>query len=112
MPTRVIQPARLVFSGLARHPMKDTLRLQLDRLGLRLAELDASLTDNAVAADIKRFRALSKEQADVAEVVGLYRRYLQREEDLEVGDALFARAIEHFGLGEEDVEKLYTAIRA
>ena len=37
---------------------------------------------------------------------------LQREEDLEVGDALFARAIEHFGLGEEDVEKLYTAIRA
>jgi peptide chain release factor 1 len=68
--------------------MKDTLRQQLDRLGLRLAELDASLTDNAVAADIKRFRALSKEQADVAEVVGLYRRYLQREEDLDVAQGL------------------------
>jgi peptide chain release factor 1 len=68
--------------------MKDTLRQQLERLGLRLAELDASLTDNAVAADIKRFRALSKEQADVAEVVGLYRRYLQREEDLDVAQGL------------------------
>ena len=68
--------------------MKDTLRHQLDRLGLRLAELDASLADNAVASDIKRFRALSKEQADVAEVVGLYRRYLQREEDLDVAQGL------------------------
>jgi peptide chain release factor 1 len=68
--------------------MKDTVRQQLERLGLRLAELDASLTDGAVAADIKRFRALSKEQADVAEVVGLYRRYLQREEDLDVAQGL------------------------
>ena len=68
--------------------MIDTLRHQLDRLGLRLAELDASLADNAVASDIKRFRALSKEQADVAEVVGLYRRYLQREEDLDVAQGL------------------------
>ena len=68
--------------------MKPTLRHQLDRLGLRLAELDASLADNAVASDIKRFRALSKEQADVAEVVGLYRRYLQREEDLDVAQGL------------------------
>jgi len=68
--------------------MKDTVRQQLERLGLRLAELDASLTDGAVVSDIKRFRALSKEQADVAEVVGLYRRYLQREEDLEVAQGL------------------------
>ena len=68
--------------------MKDTLRYQLDRLGLRLAELDASLADNTVASDIQRFRALSKEQADVAEVVGLYRRYLQREEDLDVAQGL------------------------
>ena len=68
--------------------MKPTLRHQLDRLGLRLAELDASLADNTVASDIQRFRALSKEQADVAEVVGLYRRYLQREEDLDVAQGL------------------------
>jgi peptide chain release factor 1 len=68
--------------------MKDTVRQQLERLGLRLAELDASLTDGAVVSDIKRFRALSKEQADVAEVVELYRRYLQREEDLDVAQGL------------------------
>ena len=59
-------------------------------VGLRLAELDASLTDSAVVSDIKRFRALSKEQADVAEVVGLYRRYLQREADLTTAQELAA----------------------
>jgi peptide chain release factor 1 len=41
-----------------------------------------------VASDLQRFRAVSKEQADVAEVVGLYRRYLQREEDLDVAQGL------------------------
>ncbi len=118
MPTRVIQPARLVFSGLARHPMKDTLRQQLDRLGLRLAELDASLTDNAVAADIKRFRALSKEQADVAEVVGLYRRYLQREEDLDVAQGLLEdpdlaeMAREEIAQAQADMVQLQTELQA
>ena len=68
--------------------MKDSVRQQLERLVLRLAELDASLTEGAVVSDIKRFRALSKEQADVAEVVGLYRCYLQREEDLDVAQGL------------------------
>ena len=68
--------------------MKDALRQQLDRLTMRLAELDASLADGRVASDPKRLRTLSKEQADVAEVVGLYRRYLQREEDLDVAQGL------------------------
>jgi peptide chain release factor 1 len=98
--------------------MKDTLRLQLDRLGLRLAELDASLTDNAVAADIKRFRALSKEQADVAEVVGLYRRYLQREEDLDVAQGLLEdpdlaeMAREEIAQAQADMVQLQTELQA
>ena len=70
--------------------MKDTVRQQLQRLGLRLAELDASLTDGAVVSDIKRFRALSKEQADVAEVVELYRRHLQREADMATAQEMAA----------------------
>jgi peptide chain release factor 1 len=98
--------------------MKDTLRQQLDRLGLRLAELDASLTDNAVAADIKRFRALSKEQADVAEVVGLYRRYLQREEDLDVAQGLLEdpdlaeMAREEIAQAQADMVQLQTELQA
>jgi peptide chain release factor 1 len=62
--------------------MKASLRQQLDRLAMRLAELDASLADPATSADIKRYRALAKEQAEAAELVGLYRRYEQRERDL------------------------------
>ena len=68
--------------------MKDSLRQQLERLAMRLAELDASLADGAVAADMKRWRALSREQAEVAAVVALYRRYCQREEDLDVAQGL------------------------
>jgi peptide chain release factor 1 len=98
--------------------MKDTLRHQLDRLGLRLAELDASLADNAVASDIKRFRALSKEQADVAEVVGLYRRYLQREEDLDVAQGLLEEpdmaemAREEISQAEADMAQLQAELQA
>ena len=98
--------------------MKDTLRHQLDRLGLRLAELDASLADNAVASDIKRFRTLSKEQADVAEVVGLYRRYLQREEDLDVAQGLLEEpdmaemAREEISQAEADMAQLQADLQA
>jgi peptide chain release factor 1 len=98
--------------------MKQTLRHQLDRLGLRLAELDASLADTAVASDIKRFRALSKEQADVAEVVGLYWRYLQREEDLDVAQGLLEEpdmaemAREEISQAEADMAQLQAELQA
>ena len=72
--------------------MKDSLRQQLDRLAMRLTELDASLADGAVAADMKRWRALSREQAEVAAVVALYHRHCQREADLEGARALLAEA--------------------
>jgi peptide chain release factor 1 len=62
--------------------MKDTLRQQLERLAMRLTELDASLADPATSADIKRYRALAKEQAEAAALVALLRRYEQRERDL------------------------------
>ncbi|MDE2453775.1 MAG: peptide chain release factor 1 [Burkholderiales bacterium] len=62
--------------------MNDSLRQQFERLAMRLAELDASLADPAVAADMKRWRVLSREQAEAADVVDRYRRYQQRETDL------------------------------
>jgi peptide chain release factor 1 len=61
--------------------MSPSLRQQLDRLGHRLAELDASLAEPDVVRDIQRWRALAREQADAARLVGLYRRYVQREDD-------------------------------
>ena len=61
--------------------MKDAMRVQLQRLEMRLSELDASLSDPNLAADMQRFRALAREQSEAAEVVGLFRRFEQRERD-------------------------------
>ncbi|HEY8879497.1 MAG TPA: peptide chain release factor 1 [Roseateles sp.] len=62
--------------------MKDSLRQQFERLGFRLAELDALLADGSIASDMKRYRALTKEQAEVSGLVERYRRYQQHEADL------------------------------
>jgi peptide chain release factor 1 len=62
--------------------MKDSLRQQFDRLGYRLAELDTILVDGSAASDMKRYRALTKEQAEVSGLVERYRRYQQHEADL------------------------------
>ncbi len=62
--------------------MNPTLRDQFERLALRLAELDATLADPQVSADIQRWRTLSREQSEAADIVGRWRRYQQRESDL------------------------------
>ena len=62
--------------------MKDTLREQFERLALRLNELDATLADPTVASDMKRYRALSREHAEVSGLVERFRRFVQRERDL------------------------------
>jgi peptide chain release factor 1 len=62
--------------------MNPSLRDQFERLALRLAELDATLSDPAVASDIKRWRSLSREQAEANGIVQRYRQYQQREADL------------------------------
>ncbi|MCA0177573.1 MAG: peptide chain release factor 1 [Proteobacteria bacterium] len=72
--------------------MTPALRQQLDRLTLRLAELDALLADPAVMQDMARFRQLAREQADCAMVVGLWRRVLQREADAASAHELLADA--------------------
>ncbi|MEK8031963.1 peptide chain release factor 1 [Ideonella sp. DXS29W] len=70
--------------------MKDSLRQQLQRLQMRLAELDANLADPQVTADMARYRTLAREQSEAAEVVGLFRRYEQRESDLAAAQELLA----------------------
>ncbi|KQY89003.1 MULTISPECIES: peptide chain release factor 1 [Roseateles] len=62
--------------------MKDSLRQQFERLAFRLAELDALLADGSAAADMKRYRALTREQSEVAGLVERYRRYQRHEADL------------------------------
>jgi peptide chain release factor 1 len=62
--------------------MKDTLRQQFERLAMRLAELDATLSDPTIASDMNRFRSLTREHAEVESLVRRFRHYEQRERDL------------------------------
>ncbi|MDP1899389.1 MAG: peptide chain release factor 1 [Rubrivivax sp.] len=98
--------------------MNPTLREQFDRLALRLAELDATLADPAASADIKRWRALSREQAEVDGIVNRYRRYLQREADLASARELQAdpemagMAQEEIAAASADMERLHAELQA
>ena len=62
--------------------MKDTLRQQLERLALRVQELDALLADPQLSADRVRYRSVAREQSRAASAVALYRTLQQREHDL------------------------------
>jgi peptide chain release factor 1 len=97
--------------------MTPTLRDNFERLALRLAELDATLSDPAVARDIQRWRGLSREQSDVAGVVDRYRRYQQRERDLAAArdmqsDAEMAdMAREEIAAAQADMDRLFTELQ-
>ena len=97
--------------------MNSSLREQFERLALRLNELDASLADPQLLADIARWRSLSREQAEAAWVVQQFRRYQQRERDLQSGRELLddpemaEMAAEEVAAAEADLERLHTELQ-
>lgn len=97
--------------------MKDTLRQQLERLSMRLAELDANLSDTAVVSDMTRYRAISREQAEVSEVVSLFKTYCQREADLSSAQDLCddpelgEMAQEEVAQAQTDLERLLASLQ-
>ncbi|WP_128000462.1 peptide chain release factor 1 [Piscinibacter defluvii] len=92
--------------------MKESLRQQFERLGMRLAELDATLADPRVASDMKRFRELTREHAEVGSLVERFRRFRQREDDLAGAREMLAdpelaeMAREEVGAAEADIAAL------
>ena len=98
--------------------MNPTLREQFERLGLRLAELDANLSDPQVLANIDRYRSLSREQAEVAQVMQQFRQYQQRERDLEAGREMLADpemaelASEEIAAAQADLQRLHAQLQA
>src|ERR1700744_956446 len=102
--------------------MKDSLRQQFERLGMRLQERDARLADPASTNDMNKFRELSREQAEAAEIVELYRRFTQREADrataqemLDAGDDgadMAAMAHEEIAACDADLATLEAALQA
>ena len=101
--------------------MTPALREQFERLALRLAELDATLSDPTVAADAKRWRALSREQSEVGGIVGRFRRYEQREADRAAAQEMQAQeadremaemAAEEIAAATADMDRLHAELQA
>jgi peptide chain release factor 1 len=63
--------------------MKDSIRNKLDNLKDRFDELEALLSDAEIIADQNRFRDLSKEYAEIEEVVKSYNHFQQICDELE-----------------------------
>ena len=98
--------------------MKDSLRHQFERLAMRLGELDATLADATIASDMKRFRELTREHAEVCGVVDRFRRFEQRERDGAsaremLNDADMAEmAREEVAAAQADMERLHAELQA
>jgi peptide chain release factor 1 len=98
--------------------MKESFRQQFERLALRLAELDATLSDPRIAADMKRFRELTREHAEASSLVERFRRYEQRERDLAAAQEMLAdpemaaMAQEEIGSARDDMERLHGELQA
>jgi len=97
--------------------MKDSLRQQFERLTFRLNELDNTLADGSIAADMKRYRALTKEQSEVSGLVSRYQNYLQRERDLLAAQDMLAdaelaeMAKEEISSAEADLSRLHEELQ-
>ena len=93
--------------------MKDSLRQQLERLGLRLGELDALLADPGVASDMNRYRELGREHAEASELVDLFLRFRQRESDLTAAAEMLAESsadADMAGMAKEEMQAATTDI--
>ncbi len=70
--------------------MNPALQDRLERLALRLEELDRLLADERATADLAQYRKLSQEHAEIAPVVAAYRAWLQARDDLATAEAMQA----------------------
>src|SRR4029450_581170 len=88
--------------------MKPFLRQQLERYPVRLQELDFFLQQPDVAQDMERYRALTREHAEVSEVAGLFERFRQ----LESGQAQAREMLEDPEMADMAGEEINAIARA
>ena len=102
--------------------MKPALRQQLQRLAMRLTELDAHLADPTLSQDINRYRTVAREQAEAAALVQHLSDYERREADLAAAQDMLAQpgqdaemaemAHEEITAAQADLARLLTALQA
>ncbi len=94
--------------------MKDSIHNKLDNLKDRFAELEALLSDAEIIVDQNRFRDLSKEYAEIEEVVKGYEHFQQVADDLaqakemqkDADSDIREMADEEYRSSSEELEKL------
>ena len=70
--------------------MKPSLSAKLNQLSSRLEELNGLLAAEDVTRDLDRYRSLSREHAEIAPIVALYRDWLQGERDFAAAQDMLA----------------------
>ncbi|MBV2234830.1 MAG: peptide chain release factor 1 [Sterolibacterium sp.] len=90
--------------------MKTSIRQKLDSLAERLGELDLLLGEENATRDMAAYRKLSREHAEVSEVVSLYDEYRKLEADRRAAEQLLMDA-EMKALAEEEVQRCDAALR-
>ena len=83
--------------------MKESIAKRLEQLTLRLPELDTLLSAENVARDMDTYRRLTREHAELAPLVQLYREYKSAEADLASAQAMLADP-EMKEFGEDEVK--------
>ena len=99
--------------------MKESIAKRLEQLQARLGELDSLLSAEDATRDLDAYRRLTREHAELAPVVALYREYRGAAADLasaqemladpelrEFGEAEIKAAKERMGGREEEIRKL------
>jgi peptide chain release factor 1 len=100
--------------------MTPALRERFERLALRLSELDATLADPALSADITRYRKVAREQSQTRAHVDGFRQFQQRERDLDAALAMLqqdndadmqAMAREEVASAKQDMARLQSQLQ-
>ncbi|MPS95484.1 PCRF domain-containing protein, partial [Comamonas sp.] len=92
--------------------MQDFLRNQLERYAQRLQELDFLLSREDIMGDMKQYRTISHEHADVTAIASRYNRYQQTEADIAAAREMLddpdmaEMAQEEIGSGEAELIRL------
>src|SRR5690606_18600028 len=92
--------------------MKNSMRTRLEQLARRLIEIDAMLAEPEIAADMDKFRKMSRERAELEPVVTAFNQYVATENDVRDAQEMMsdpelkAMAEEEFLTGKERLESL------
>jgi peptide chain release factor 1 len=93
--------------------MNPGIQTRLENLDLRLEEISALLADPDVIGNQERFRALSREYAEVEPVVALYRNYRNAAQELESAQLMLAESDRELrAMAEDETRRLTPRLAA